>query len=665
MLTFSNTFVRRGEKVILEGASFTVHAGQHVGLVGPNGVGKSTLFELILGRMLPEDGDVQLAGTVRIAHLAQHTPDSDQAALQFVLDGDSELRKVQSEIAHAEASDQHEKLGALHAKLDAMNGYAAEARAGSILHGLGFVGGDFERPVQSFSGGWRMRLALARTLMQPAELLLLDEPTNHLDLDATLWLERWLTRLEATLLLISHDRDFLDRVVQYVAHMDARTVTVWRGNYSAFERQRNEALINQQANFEKTEKRRAEIQRFVDRFRVQANKARQVQSRLRTLEAMSSVAAVHASSPFRFHFRDPLKMSRPLVAAEDLCLGYRDEAGAVSARILDGVEFDIEGGARIGLLGPNGAGKSTLVRTLANAMAPVSGKLVRGHHAPIAWFAQHQMELLDPDRTPLQHLLEIEPTLREQEARNHLGGFGFRSQALDAVKYFSGGERARLVLALLAWQRPALLLLDEPTNHLDIEMREALALALGEYTGAVVLVSHDRHLLRETVDEFWLVAEGRLQPFAGDLDDYASWLLDRDRADSTDAEAAQPGAGAEAGNESSAAPSGASAAQAPRPAQTRADRQAEKRAEAERRAKLKPMKDEISKLEKAMERDQKRLLAIETALGDETLYDAGRKDDLTALLREQGELRQQIETAEEDWLFVSARFDALLQGDEV
>ncbi|HSG89126.1 MAG TPA: ATP-binding cassette domain-containing protein [Pseudomonadales bacterium] len=654
MLTFSNTFVRRGDKVILDGASFTVHAKQHVGLVGPNGVGKSTLFELILGRLLPEDGDVLMADSVRVAHLAQHTPDSDRPALQFVLDGDRDLRRVQKRIAAAEQAGEHEKLGVLHAELDAMDGYSAEARAGGILHGLGFKGPDYDKPVHAFSGGWRMRLALAQTLMQPADLLLLDEPTNHLDLDATLWLERWLTRLDATLLLISHDRDFLDRVVQYVAHIDAQAVTIWRGNYSAFERQRAEALTNQQANFEKTAKRMAEIQRFVDRFRAKATKSRQVQSRLRTLEEMSKVAAVHASSPFRFHFRDPEKMSRPLVEAEDLTLGYRDAGGEISARILDNVEFTIEGGMRIGLLGPNGAGKSTLVRTLADAMTPLAGRMVRGHHASVAWFAQHQMELLNPDRTPMQHLLDVEPGLREQEARNHLGGFGFRGQAMDAVKYFSGGERARLVLALLAWQRPTLLLLDEPTNHLDIEMREALAMAIGEYAGAVVLVSHDRHLLRETVDEFWLVAEGRVQPWAGDLDDYARWLLDRDKSSGQDDEDGDDGEAAEPGEEAAA-----------RPAQNRADRQAEKRAEAERRAKLKPLRDEIGKLEKAMERDQKRLTDIETRLGDETLYEAARKDELTALLKEQGELRQQVEATEEDWLFRSARYEALEQGDEV
>ena len=643
MLTFSNLHCRRGEKVILEGASFTVHAKQHVGLVGANGVGKSTLFELVRGRLVPEDGDVLLADSVRIAHLAQHTPDSERAALAFVLDGDVELRRVQREIEAAEQADDHGRLGALHARLDALDGYTAEARAGQILHGLGFKGADFERPVSSFSGGWRMRLALARTLMQPAELLLLDEPTNHLDLDATLWLERWLARLDATLLLISHDRDFLDRTVQYIAHLDARAVTIWRGNYSHFERQRAEALANQQATFEKHSKRMAEIQRFVDRFRAKATKARQVQSRLKTLEELSRTAAVHARSPFRFTFRDPLRMSSPLAEAEDVAFGYRDEAGAVTARVLDGVEFRVEGGARIGLLGPNGAGKSTLIRTLAQELAPLEGEIVRGHHASVAWFAQHQMELLTPTRSPLEHLQQLDPGVREQDARNHLGGFGFGAQAVEPVQWFSGGERARVVLALLAWQRPALLLLDEPTNHLDIEMREALALALGEFAGAVVLVSHDRHLLRETCDEFWLVAEGRVQPWTGDLDDYARWLFERDAPDE------------EGGDEEAPA----------RPSQSRASRQAEKRAEAERRRALKPLKDEIGRIEKSMERAQTRLDEIETALADEGLYEDGRRDEMKALLQEQGELRSALEAAEEDWLHASARYEAQLQGDDV
>ena len=646
MLTFSNLHCRRGEKVILDGVSFTIHAKQHVGLVGANGVGKSTLFELIRGRLVPEDGDVLLADSIRIAHLAQHTPDSDRSAMDFVLDGDAELRRVQQDIERAETDGAHERLGALHAKLDAIDGYTAEARAGQILHGLGFKGGDFDKPVSSFSGGWRMRLALARTLMQPADLLLLDEPTNHLDLDATLWLERWLARLDATLLLISHDRDFLDRTVQYVAFMDAQDVTIWRGNYSHFERQRAEALTNQQATYEKHRKRMAEIQRFVDRFRAKATKARQVQSRLRTLEALSQTAAVHARSPFRFTFRDPLKMSAPLAEAEDLTLGYRDEEGEVSARILDAVEFRIEGGARIGLLGPNGAGKSTLIRTLADRLTPIEGAVTRGHHASVAWFAQHQMELLNPKQTPLEHLQAMDPTAKEQEARNHLGGFGFGAQAMDAVRYFSGGERARVVLALLAWQRPALLLLDEPTNHLDIEMREALALALGEFAGAVVLVSHDRHLLRETCDDFWLVAEGRVQPWTGDLDDYARWLLDRDAPETDEAEV-----------EEDEAP-----AAVPR---TRADRQAEKRAEAQRRQALQPLKREIAALEQQMEQAQARLSELESALADETLYEDARREEMTALVKEQGELRASLETAEEDWLHASARYEAQLQGDDV
>ncbi len=633
MLTFANVFLRRGEKVILDGVSCTIHARQHVGLVGPNGAGKSTLFELILGRLLPEDGDVQLADSVRLAHLAQHTPDTDRQALDFVLDGDRELRRVEREIAAAEVEGRHEALGGLHARLDAIDGYSAAARAGTILHGLGFKGEDHERPVDSFSGGWRMRLALAQTLMQPADLMLLDEPTNHLDLDATLWLERWLTRLDCTLILISHDRDFLDRTVQYVAHIDRGAVNIWRGNYSSFERQRAEALTLQQATFVKHQKRMGEIQRFVDRFRAKATKARQVQSRLKTLEELAQTAAVRASSPFRFQFRDPVKMSDPLIDGEHLELGYPDH------KVLDNVRLRLHPGDRIGLLGPNGAGKSTLIRTLAGGLPPrAGGELVRGHHAPVAWFAQHQVEQLTPGRTPIQHLFGLDTATSEQEARNFLGGFGFGKQAMEPIDTFSGGERARLVLALLAWQRPALLLLDEPTNHLDLEMREALALALSEFAGAVVLVSHDRHLLRATMDAFWLVADGRVQHWDGDLDDYARWLLDRDApaAATDDAPAAE--------------------------SQSKAARQEERRATAERRKALQPLKDEIKVIERELDEVERRLAQIETLLADECLYEEGARARLTELLREQGQLQQRKDTIEAAWLDASERYENLMPG---
>ncbi len=632
MLTFANVHLRRGDKTILDGVSFTIHGRQHVGLVGPNGAGKSTLFELIRGRLLPEDGDVQLADSTRIAHLAQHTPDTDRGALDFVLDGDRELRRVEKEIAAAERDGRHEALGALHARLDAIDGYSAPARAGAILHGLGFAGSDQGRPVNDFSGGWRMRLALARTLMQPADLLLLDEPTNHLDLDATLWLERWLARLDTTLLLISHDRDFLDRTVQYIAHIDRGAVSVWRGNYSSFERQRAEAMALQQATFAKHQKRMHEIQRFVDRFRAKASKARQVQSRLKTLEQLAQTAAVRASSPFRFLFRDPVKMSDPLLDGEHLCLGYPDH------EVLTDVRLRLHPGARIGLLGPNGAGKSTLIRTLAGSLEPLAGAIVRGHHAPVAWFAQHQVEQLTPGRTPLEHLQALDARTAEQDARNFLGGFGFGHQAIEPVDTFSGGERARLVLALLAWQRPALLLLDEPTNHLDIEMREALAMALSEFAGAVVLVSHDRHLLSETMDAFWLVAEGRVETWNGDLDDYARWLLDRDREQQAEERLAE----------------------APSPsATTRADRQAERRAAAERRRELQPLKAKIQKLEHDLEQIEQRLAELERELNEPTLYDDDARDRLTAVLKEQGELRQRAEATEGEWLEASERYEAL------
>ena len=630
MLTFSNVFCRRGEKVILDGVSFTIHAKQHVGLVGANGAGKSSLFALIRGQLLPEDGDVSYADRLRLAHLAQQTPSSERSALDFALDGDRELRRIQGALTKAEENGDSEAIGQLHSELDAINGYAAEARAGAILHGLGFRGQDAQRPVNSFSGGWRMRLALAQTLMTPADLYLLDEPTNHLDLDATLWLEHWLKKLDATLLIISHDRDFLDETVAYVAHLENSAVTLYRGNYSSFERQQSEALALQQQTFVKSQKRMAEIQRFVDRFRAKATKAKQVQSRLRTLEQLAANAAVHARSPFRFAFRNPEKRSNPLVEGEGLSLGYAPEV------ILEKVRFRIAPGARIGILGPNGAGKSTLLKTLAGELAPLAGTLSFGHHAAVAWFAQHQMSQLKPDAPPLAQLQALDPTAPEQALRNHLGGFGFGTNAMESVAYLSGGEQARLVLALLAWQKPALLLLDEPTNHLDMEMRQALALALADFEGAVVLVSHDRHLLRETADEFWLVADGAVAPWTGDLQDYARWLLERGQG------------------------SGPAKARDEDAAHTRAARQEEKRTAAAQRAALAPLRKKIQATERALEAAEAELASLEAQLADPALYDDPKqKDQVSALMQRAGQARQDREALEGEWLALSEEYEAL------
>ncbi len=638
MLTFSNVFCRRGEKVILDGVSFTIHAKQHVGLVGANGAGKSTLFALIRGQLLPEDGEVSYSERLRVAHLAQHTPSSERSALDFTLDGDRPLRTIQSALKKAEAEGDSAAIGRLHAELDAIDGYAAEARAGAILHGLGFRGNDAQRPVNTFSGGWRMRLALAQTLMTPADLYLLDEPTNHLDLDATLWLEHWLRKLDATLLIISHDRDFLDETVAYVAHLDHTAITLYRGNYSSFERQRSEALALQQQTFVKNQKRMAEIQRFVDRFRAKATKAKQVQSRLRTLEQLAAAAAVHARSPFRFAFRNPEKRSNPLVEGADLVLGYGATADAPAMTILERVRFRLEPGARVGILGPNGAGKSTLLKTLAGALSPLSGTLAFGHHSEVAWFAQHQMTQLKANASPLAQLQAIDPRAPEQALRNHLGGFGFGANAMESVAYLSGGEQARLVLALLAWQKPALLLLDEPTNHLDMEMRQALALALADFEGAVILVSHDRHLLRETADEFWLVADGAVQLWEGDLQDYARWLLDRGQGTTGTAKDA-PADGA---------------------AHTRAARQEEKRAAADRRAALAPLRKKIQATERALAEAEARLADAEARLADPALYDdPAQKATLTATLQAAGQARQDQEALEAQWLELSEEYEAL------
>jgi len=648
MINVQNVILRRGERRILEGTTFTVHAGQHVGLVGANGAGKTSLFQLIRGRLLPEEGDVQLPPRTRLAHLAQETPSSERSALAFVLDGDSELRRVQREIERAEAGGDHVALGRLHGELESIGGYAAEARAAAILHGLGFPSAAFDRPLDSFSGGWRMRLALARTLMQLSDILLLDEPTNHLDLDATLWLERWLERYPGTLLLISHDRDFLDRSVGYIAHLEHGRVTVYRGGYSSFERQRAEALERQRAVYEKHARRAEEIRRFAARFRAQANKARAVQSRLKELERLEAAAPVRATSPFRFAFRDPQRVSTPLVSGRELVLGYAGQ------RVLSDVRLTLLPGARVGLLGPNGAGKSTLMKLLAERLEPLAGELTRGRHAQVAFFAQHQLDQLALSGTPLAHLLELDPRASEQQARDFLGGFGFGEQAVMPVETFSGGERARLVLALLAWSRPALLLLDEPTNHLDIEMREALALALQDYGGAVVLVSHDRHLLRQTVDEYWLVADGGVRSWQGDLDDYAGWLLARGGG--------TPGAeGAASGLPGRARGAGGVGEGAP--ARPRVDRKAERREAARRRERLKPLKARITTLERRIEAGNRRLGEIEARLAEETLYGDDRRDELTELLREQGELRSALEREESAWLQANEEYEDLAATD--
>ena len=522
MLEVQAVTLHLGERLLFDELSVTVHSGHTAGVVGRNGVGKSTFFELLRGRVAPEAGEVLRPAKWRLAWLEQNAPPSPRGALDYVLDGDRRLRRVEEAIAAAERRGDNERLAHLYGDLEDAGGYDAHARGGEILHGLGFAAADFAKPHRAFSGGWRIRLNLAQALMAPSDLLLLDEPTNHLDLEATLWLESWVRKYPGTLLAIAHDRDFLDKAVQQIVHLDGGRATAYAGNYSAFERQRAEALERQAALHKSQQIRVKEIRRFVDRFRAKESKAKQVQSRLKALERMDLVAPVLAESPYRFAFSQPRKISNPILQLDDASLGYDGQA------VLANLTLRVYPGDRIGVLGTNGAGKTTLLRCLAGELAPLGGRFARGLHSAVGYFAQHQLESLNLALSPLDQLAALAevdggPRFTSQSGRDYLGGWGFRGDdASRPAASFSGGEKARLVLALLACQAPAVLVLDEPTNHLDLEMREALAVALQAYQGALLLVSHDRHLLRRCVDLFYLVAGGDVQPFQGDLDAYAA-----------------------------------------------------------------------------------------------------------------------------------------------
>jgi ATP-binding cassette subfamily F protein 3 len=619
MLQAIDISLTRGETPLFAQLSCTVHGGQKVGLVGRNGAGKSTLFQLLLGQVQPDDGEIRVPAEWRVAHMAQQVRVTDRPLLDYVRDGHHELRRVEHRIREAEAGDHALELARLHGIYADLGGYEAEARAGEILNGLGFESSDFARPFRAFSGGWRIRANLAQALMCPADLLLLDEPTNHLDLDTTLWLESWLMRFQGTLVIIAHDRDFLDAVTDHIVHLHGGVADTYRGNYSAFERQRSEALVHQQSAFEKQQAEIKHVQSFVDRFRAKASKAKQVQSRLKALERMQTVAPVHADSPYRFSFTNPEKMSNPLLILDDVALGYHGRP------VLAGIRHSVLPGARIGVLGVNGAGKSTLLKCLVGSLPPLSGDLVRGQHARIGYFAQHQLETLDAERSALAQLGDAHPDRREQWCRQYLGGWGFSgSQAERPVRTYSGGEKARLALAMIALTRPALLVLDEPTNHLDLDMREALSLALQDYVGALLLVSHDRSLLKRTVDEFWLVEDGRVATYPGDLDSYTA--------------------------------SRVGGMLRPPP---RHDRREERRAAAEQRRRQKPLHDRIRRHEREMESLDRRLREVEVQLADPDLYQSLPADELDTLLAESGRLRRDLALAEEAWLEASSELESL------
>ncbi|MFM9911915.1 MAG: ATP-binding cassette domain-containing protein [Methylophilaceae bacterium] len=622
MIQFRNLQFGRGNKVLVQSASLQLHPQQKVGLTGANGTGKSSLFALLLGELHAESGDCDIPAAWVIAHVAQETPALATPALEFVLDGDAELRSVEAAILEA---DGHH-LAELHTRLNDIGGYSAPARAATLLHGLGFSDADFIRPVSDFSGGWRVRLNLARALMCRSDLLLLDEPTNHLDLDAVLWLESWLQSYRGTLLLISHDRDFLDAVAEHILHIEQQTLTLYRGNYSDFERQRAEKLAQQQSLYERQQRQVAHLHKYIDRFRVQATKARQAQSRIKALERMELVSAAHVDSPFDFNFRDIDNPPDPLLVLDDGAAGYGENI------TLSQLKLTLRPNERVGLLGRNGAGKSTLIKLLAGELKLKSGKQVTGKELKIGYFAQHQVEQLRTDESPLQHMLRLAPNVREQEHRDYLGGFDFRGDmTVTPCGGFSGGEKSRLALALLIWHKPNLLLLDEPTNHLDLEMRHALSMALQQYDGGVVLVSHDRALLRATCDRFVLVADGVAAPFDGDLEDYRNWLTTQVKAEEKSAEK-------DTGKNDRAL--------------NKIERQA-------RQAERRPLLKEAEKLEQNMAHWQKEKSDCESRLGNPEIYAAADKAPLQGLLKRQAELAQMIEQAETRWLEVHEMLEAI------
>jgi ATP-binding cassette subfamily F protein 3 len=602
VIRLSNVTLRRGAKVLLEGADVALNPGEHAGLIGANGSGKSSLFSVLRGELHADKGEVDFPRTWRVAHVAQETPALDRPAVEYAIDGDVALRTLQRRLLDAEEKNDGNLIGELHAALGDADVYTVQSRAESLLVGLGFKHEELDKPVSSFSGGWRMRLNLAQALMCPSELLLLDEPTNHLDIDAIIWLEDWLKRYTGTLIVISHDRDFLDGVVNAIVHIDQKKLRRYGGDYSSFEVQRAQNLVLAQSQIEKQSRERAHLQSFIDRFKAQATRARQAQSRMKMLAKMEDLAPLHVSAPFSFEFREPLKAPDPLLVLDGVSTGYGDKA------VLSGIDYSLRSEGRYGLLGVNGAGKSTFIKTVAGVLKPLSGEATFNKGLQIGYFAQHQVEMLREEESPLWHLKRIAGSTREQDLRNFLGSFNFPGDmATDPIEHFSGGEKARLALALIVWQRPNLLLLDEPTNHLDLETREALAVALAQFEGTLVLVSHDRHLLRATTDQLLIVRDGTLRAFDGDLDDYRDSLLKKE------------------------------------------EKKEEKKVAVEKKVRTKkPNPARMQRLEKEMSKLNERKAAIEARLADPAVYQD--QEAVKALLLDQAYVAKELGAAEAEWL---------------
>ncbi len=636
MLKFSHLDLRRGVQLLLQDVDVTIHPGQKVGITGANGCGKSSLFALINNELQADSGDFFMPPGWVVAYVAQESPSTERSALDYVIDGDQQLRTIEAAIEQAGASNEGEKLGQLYAQLEEADGYMANSRAAQLLSGLGFSQQQLNNPVNSFSGGWRMRLNLARALMCRSDLLLLDEPTNHLDLDAVLWLEEWLKKYPGTLLLISHDRDFLDSVMTHIIHIEHQHITLYTGNYSQFERVRAEQLAQQQVLYERQQREIKHIQSFINRFKAKATKAKQAQSRVKTLEKMELISQAHVDSPFHFEFHAPGKIPNPLIALEDIRLAYDDTV------ILDHVHINLQPGSRIGLLGHNGAGKSTFIKLLAGELQAASGRVERSSELRIGYFAQHQLEQLHSEDTPMEHFFRESRRLgkkaTEQELRNHLGGFGFSGDKVESkIAPFSGGEKARLVFATLVYQKPNLLLLDEPTNHLDLDMRHAIILTLQEFEGAMVIVSHDRHLLRRVSDEFYLVADKKVGAFKGDLEDYRNWINEQKKLEGLNMDSD----GENRNLKDTATPS----------------RKEQKRLDAEKRKLLRPLQNRLARLEREMDKLNQEKQRLETLLAEPDIYESAQKQQLKELLQQQADVSRTLDETEEQWMQLSEELE--------
>ncbi|MDP0031406.1 ABC transporter ATP-binding protein [Glaesserella parasuis] len=637
MIFFTDLTLKRGQTILLEQANATIHTGQKVGLIGKNGCGKSSLFALLKNELQAEGGDASYPKNWSIAWVNQETPALDISALDYVIQGDREYTQLTAQLEQANLENNGNLIATLHAQLDTIDAWTIQSRASTLLNGLGFSTEQLQLPVKSFSGGWRMRLNLAQALICRSDLLLLDEPTNHLDLDAVIWLERWLSNYHGTLLLISHERDFLDPIIDRVLHIEQQKLFDYTGNYSAFEIQRATKLAQQNAAYQQQQQKIAHLQKFIDRFKAKATKAKQAQSRVKALEKMELIAPAYADSPFSFEFREPLSLPNPLLIMEKVSAGYGERT------VLQSVKLNLVPGSRIGLLGRNGAGKSTLIKLLAGEIQTQSGHTQLAKGVQLGYFAQHQLDTLRADESALWHLARLAPEKTEQELRNYLGGFAFHSDKVkQAVSSFSGGEKARLVLALIVWQRPNLLLLDEPTNHLDLDMRQALTEALTQYEGSLVIVSHDRHLLRSTVNEFYLVHDGKVEEFNGDLEDYQKWLNELNaqlecakKADNSTA----------CNNENSAV-----------------NRKEQKRQEAELRQQAAPLRKKLTQLEKELEKLTASLTTLEETLASPEIYDAENKAKLTDILAKQVATKKQLEEVEMEWLEVQEQLEVLMNG---